>query len=58
MRFSQRVVAEGNVPSTGILETGSPSPSPTMMGAMTSLTKSGAWSDTGGGISRVEVTSL
>ena len=58
LRFSQRVVAEGKVPSIGILETGRLSPSPTMMVAMTSLTNSGACGETAGGISRVEVTAL
>ncbi|OQC55921.1 MAG: hypothetical protein BWX54_01655 [Verrucomicrobia bacterium ADurb.Bin018] len=58
LRFSHRVVAEGKVPSIGILETGSESPSPTMMVAMTSLTNSGACGETVGGISMVEVTAL
>ncbi len=56
LRRSQRVVAEGKVPSTGILETGRESPSPTMMVAMTSFMNSGDSAGTVGGISRVEVT--
>ena len=41
-RFSQRAVAVGKVPSTGIALTGRPSPSPAKIGPRTSRTKSGA----------------
>ena len=49
LRFSQRVVPIGQVPSGGRAETGSASPSPASMAAVTVLTKSGAASETTGG---------
>ena len=45
-RFSHCVVAVGKVPSTGMALTGSRSPWPAMMRAVTSFTKSGAASGT------------
>ncbi len=47
LRFSQRVVAEGQVPSAGIAETGRPSPFLEMIAAVTSRTNAGASSGTG-----------
>ena len=55
IRFSHCVVPVGNVPSTGIALTGSTSPLPAMMVAVTFFTNSGALSDTVGGISMVLV---
>ena len=55
-RFSHCADAVGNVPSFGIAETGSWSPSPAIIFANTFLTKSGALSETTGGISIVLVT--
>ncbi len=49
LRFSQRVVPMGQVPSGGRAETGSASPSPASIAAVTVLTKSGAASETTGG---------
>ena len=49
VRFSQRAVPVGQVPSTGNAETGSRSPLPASMTAVTRLTKSGASSGTRGG---------
>ncbi|SAJ33950.1 Uncharacterised protein [Enterobacter cloacae] len=49
LRFSQRVVPIGQVPSGGSAETGRVSPSPASIAAVTVLTKSGAASDTTGG---------
>ncbi len=48
-RFSHLVVPLGQVPSTGKAETGSRSPLPAIMIAVTFFTKSGACSDTMGG---------
>ncbi len=56
LRFSHCVVATGQVPSTGNAETGSRSPLPDIITAVTRLTKSGAASETVGGIGRVAVT--
>ncbi|MNQ94931.1 hypothetical protein D3C85_1104710 [compost metagenome] len=49
LRFSQRVVPTGQVPSGGKAETGRLSPSPASMAAVTVWTKSGALADTTGG---------
>ncbi len=49
LRFSQRVVPTGQVPSGGRAETGSASPRPASIAAVTVLTKSGAASETTGG---------
>ena len=49
LRFSQRVVPTGQVPSGGSAETGRASPSPASIAAVTVLTKSGALSETTGG---------
>ena len=49
LRFSQRVVPIGQVPSGGSAETGRASPRPASIAAVTVLTKSGAASDTTGG---------
>ncbi len=57
LRFSYCAVAVGKVPSIGIAETGSASPLPSMIFAVTSCTNSGAWAGTAGGSSRVLVTS-
>ncbi len=48
-RFSNLVVPDGNVPSTGKADTGSRSPSPAIRTAVTDLTKSGASAGTTGG---------
>src|SRR3954471_21852400 len=56
LRFSQRVVPVGNVPSTGNADTGSRSPLPAIISAVTFLTKSGALSGTIGGSVKREVT--
>jgi hypothetical protein len=53
LRFSQRVVPMGQVPSGGSAETGSASPRPASIAAVTVLTKSGAASETTGGINTV-----
>jgi len=50
LRFSHCAVAVGNVPSTGNLLTGSMSPRPAMISAVTSCTKAGASLATMGGI--------
>ncbi len=50
LRFSHFVVAVGNVPSSGKALTGSSSPFFFMIMAVTFFTKSGASSDTVGGI--------
>ncbi|CSE69096.1 Uncharacterised protein [Shigella sonnei] len=49
LRFSQRVVPIGQVPSGGSAETGRASPSPASIAAVTVFTKSGAASETTGG---------
>ncbi len=49
VRFSQRAVPVGQVPSTGKADTGNRSPLPASMTAVTRLTKSGASSATTGG---------
>src|SRR5471032_2617464 len=49
LRFSHCVVPVGQVPSGGKAETGSASPSPASIAAVTVLTKSGAASETIGG---------
>ena len=49
LRFSQRVVPIGQVPSGGSAETGRASPRPASIAAVTVFTKSGAASDTTGG---------
>ncbi|SVK54924.1 Uncharacterised protein [Acinetobacter baumannii] len=49
LRFSHWVVPTGQVPSGGKAETGSASPSPASIAAVTVLTKSGAASETTGG---------
>ncbi len=49
LRFSQRVVPSGQVPSGGSAETGNASPRPASIAAVTVLTKSGAASATTGG---------
>src|SRR5438045_9401645 len=56
LRFSQRVVLVGNVPSTGNADTGSRSPLPAIITAVTLRTKSGAVSGTMGGREKGEVT--
>ena len=48
LRFSHCAVAVGKVPSTGIAETGSRSPLPSSIMAVTRCTKSGALRGTGG----------
>src|SRR5437868_15498549 len=48
LRFSQRVVLVGNAPSTGHADTGSRSPLPAIITAVTLRTKSGAVSGTMG----------
>jgi len=50
LRFSYLVVPTGKVPSSGIAETGSQSPRPAMISAVTLRTNSGASSGTGGAI--------
>ena len=57
LRFSQREVESGQVPSTGNAETGSRSPLPAIMSAVTRFTKSGAASATRGGRRRAVVGS-
>ncbi|OIQ65398.1 hypothetical protein GALL_530430 [mine drainage metagenome] len=54
-RFSHWVVPRGQVPSTGKALTGSRSPLPSIITAVTRLTKSGASSATMGGRLRAEV---
>src|SRR5208283_2124652 len=54
LRFSHCVVAVGQVPSGENVLTGRRSPSPRIMGAVTFLIKSGAWSGTIGGRGRPE----
>src|SRR5436305_4946169 len=54
LRFSQRVVPMGQVPSTGKAETGSRSPLPAIITAVTFCTKSGASAATTGGRWRVD----
>src|SRR5215472_11371857 len=49
VRFSHFVVPVGQVPSTGKAETGSRSPLPAIITAVTRWTKSGADSETSGG---------
>ena len=49
LRFSQRVVPVGQVPSGGKADTGKASPRPASMAAVTVFTKSGASSETTGG---------
>ncbi len=49
LRFSHCVVAVGHVPSTGKAETGSRSPWPAMIMAVTRCTNSGAAAGTAGG---------
>ena len=56
LRFSQRVVLSGHVPSGANALTGSLSPSPAIMTAVTRLTKSGAAGETTGGRAWVVVT--
>ena len=53
-RFSKRAVPVGNTPSTGIALTGSRSPSPASMRAVTRCTKSGASAGTAERRERVE----
>ena len=55
LRFSHFAVAIGQVPSIGNALTGSRSPLPARMTAVTFWTKSGAFSDTSGGRARREV---
>src|SRR6516225_7806272 len=55
-RFSHLVVPVGQVPSTGKADTGSRSPLPAIITAVTRRTKSGADSDTSGGRPIVAVT--
>ena len=52
-RFSYLAVPDGKVPSGGIADTGSRSPSPASITAVTRCTKSGASAGTGGGRWRV-----
>ena len=54
-RFSHWAVAVGHVPSTGKAETGSRSPLPAIITAVTRFTNSGAFSAISGGRFRVEV---
>src|SRR5688500_1415391 len=54
-RFSHCAVAVGQVPSTGKAETGSRSPLPAIMTAVTRFTNSGAFSEMRGGRRREEV---
>ena len=56
LRFSQRAVPVGQVPSAGKALTGSRSPWPASMTAVSRCTKSGALGDTGGGRTQVAVT--
>src|SRR5512137_1867467 len=56
LRFSHWLVPTGHVPSTGKAETGTWSPFPAIMGAVTLRTNSGASAATVGGRRRVEVT--
>ena len=56
LRFSYAVVPLGYVPSTGSALTGSSSPRPAIIAAVTVRTNSGACSGTIGGDSRVDVT--
>src|SRR6185503_6318746 len=49
LRFSHFAVPTGQVPSTGKALTGSRSPFPASMTAVTFCTKSGAWVETRGG---------
>jgi hypothetical protein len=56
-RFSYAAVPVGNVPSTGMADTGSRSPSPAMSSAVTRWTKSGAASGTVSATARSLVTS-
>jgi hypothetical protein len=58
LRFSQRAVPVGHVPSTGNALTGSRSPFPSSITAVTRRMKSGAFSLTMGGRGRVAVTSF
>ena len=58
LRFSKAVVPLGYVPSTGSALTGSWSPRPSIIAAVTVRTKSGACAGTVGGRSRVAVTRL
>ncbi len=48
LRFSQRAVSVGNVPSTGSADTGRRSPWPAIIFAVTRCTNSGASAGTGG----------
>jgi hypothetical protein len=57
-RFSQRLVPVGQVPSTGNALTGSRSPLPAIIKAVTRFTKSGASSATRGGRTRVVVAAF
>jgi len=54
-RFSHRAVSVGQVPSTGNALTGSRSPLLASIIVVTFFTKSGAWSETTGGRTRVAV---
>ena len=56
-RFSKQAVPTGKVPSTGRALTGSSSPRPAIIAAVTCATKSGAPAGTGGSIPEVAVTS-
>ena len=56
LRFSHFAVATGHVPSTGNALTGSRSPLPASITAVTFWTKSGACSETSGGRSRLVLT--
>src|SRR3954449_8843076 len=55
-RFSHFAVATGHVPSTGKALTGSRSPLPAIITAVTFCTKSGAPGETSGGRNRVALT--
>jgi hypothetical protein len=57
-RFSHFAVAVGHVPSTGKALTGSRSPLPASITAVTFCTKSGARSDTSGGRPRLALTAF
>ena len=57
LRFSQRAVSVGNVPSTGNADTGSRSPWPAIIFAVTRCTNSGASAGTGGRTCRSPVAS-